>query len=43
MVDEEADEYKALHPNAGERAAKRREGDRLLAEHFEVGLWGLRV
>eukprot|EP00197_Chlamydomonas_leiostraca_P004092 CAMPEP_0202871522 /NCGR_PEP_ID=MMETSP1391-20130828/18922_1 /ASSEMBLY_ACC=CAM_ASM_000867 /TAXON_ID=1034604 /ORGANISM="Chlamydomonas leiostraca, Strain SAG 11-49" /LENGTH=663 /DNA_ID=CAMNT_0049552351 /DNA_START=89 /DNA_END=2076 /DNA_ORIENTATION=- len=36
VVDEEADEYKALHPNAGERAAHKREGDRLLEEHFEA-------
>jgi ribosome biogenesis protein ENP2 len=35
QVDEEADEFKALHPNAGERARKRAETQELLREHFE--------
>ena len=34
MVDENAEEYRALHPNAGRNKAKTEE-ERLLQEHFE--------
>lgn len=34
-IDEDADEYRALHPNAGLRAKARSEEQRLLQEHFE--------
>ncbi|KAF5831191.1 hypothetical protein DUNSADRAFT_13468 [Dunaliella salina] len=35
MVDENAEEYRALHPNAGHRAKAKTEEERLLQEHFE--------
>ena len=34
-VDEAADEYRALHPNAGHRAKAKTEEERLLQEHVE--------
>eukprot|EP00967_Tisochrysis_lutea_P056200 scaffold70929_cov18-Tisochrysis_lutea.AAC.1 len=35
VVDENAEEYRALHPNAGHRAKAKTEEERLLQEHFE--------
>lgn len=35
VVDEEAVEYRAMHPNAGDRDKKRKASEDLLREHFE--------
>ena len=35
MIDENAEEYRALHPNAGQRSKSKSEEEELLEEHFE--------